>query len=47
MAKLAKFADMGTVEPHARIRALASYGNMVEVDPNIPIRRFIIFLIRK
>lgn len=40
MAKIAKFADMGTVEPQARIRALASYGNIVEVDPNIPIRRF-------
>lgn len=39
MSKIANTAAMGITEPHARIRHLANYGNAVDVDPNIPIRR--------
>uniref|UniRef100_A0A0K8TKB2 Putative smad6 n=1 Tax=Tabanus bromius TaxID=304241 RepID=A0A0K8TKB2_TABBR len=40
MSKLANHTAMGIVEPQARIRHLGSFGNTVDVDPNIPIRRY-------
>lgn len=40
MSKVPISSGMGLVEPQARIRHLASYGNLVEVDPNIPAKRY-------
>lgn len=30
---------MGIVDPQERIKHLANYGNMVDIDVNVPIRR--------
>ncbi|KOB66053.1 Amsh [Operophtera brumata] len=32
--------DLASLEPSARVKQLASYGTMVEVDPNVPPRRY-------
>lgn len=32
-------AEMGIVEPQERIKYLASCGNVVDMNPNVPIRR--------
>lgn len=43
MSKLNNFAgmgsEMGLIEPLERIKHLTNYGNIVDVDPNVPIRR--------
>lgn len=41
MAKSVKFSEMGIVEPEARLKHLASFGNYIEVDANIPAVRFV------
>lgn len=33
------FADLGLIKPEERLKRLAEFGNMVEVDANIPIKR--------
>ncbi|XP_049869647.1 STAM-binding protein-like A [Pectinophora gossypiella] len=33
-------ADLAALEPAARVKQLANYGAMVEVDPNVPPRRY-------
>ncbi|XP_041970791.1 STAM-binding protein-like A [Aricia agestis] len=35
-----KTVDLGSWEPAARVKQLANYGAMVEVDPNVPPRRY-------
>lgn len=32
--------DHASLEPSARVKQLASFGTMVEVDPNVPPRRY-------
>lgn len=32
-------SEMGIIEPLERIKHLANYGNLVDVDINVPIRR--------
>lgn len=32
--------DLVSLEPAARVKQLANYGTMVEVDPNVPPRRY-------
>uniref|UniRef100_A0A336MJ09 CSON001880 protein n=1 Tax=Culicoides sonorensis TaxID=179676 RepID=A0A336MJ09_CULSO len=34
------FADLGLIKPEERLKRLAEFGNMVEVDANIPIKRY-------
>ena len=34
--KSPKFQDSGLIQPDARFKHLASFGNSVSVDPNIP-----------
>lgn len=36
MAKSPKFTESGIMDPEARFKHLASFGNSVAVDPNIP-----------
>lgn len=36
-----KSVDLASLEPAARVKQLANYGTMVEVDPNVPPRRYI------
>jgi hypothetical protein len=33
--------SMAILEPHERIKKLASFGNIVEIDTNIPIIRYV------
>lgn len=33
------FADLGLVKPEERLKKLTEFGNMVEIDLNIPIKR--------
>ncbi|XP_039434123.1 STAM-binding protein-like [Culex pipiens pallens] len=40
LSSAAESAQMGTVEPQERIRQLAALSNSVEVDGNIPIKRY-------
>ncbi|XP_037030311.1 STAM-binding protein [Bradysia coprophila] len=40
MSKIANFTGMGIVDPQERIKHLANYGNMFDVDGNVPIRRY-------
>ncbi|XP_055851913.1 STAM-binding protein [Episyrphus balteatus] len=40
MSKVANYMGMSIVEPQARIKHLANYGNMIEVDPNMPVQRY-------
>lgn len=40
MAKSPKFTESGIMEPEARFKHLASFGNSVAVDPNIPAVRY-------
>ncbi|KAJ6649929.1 STAM-binding protein-like A [Pseudolycoriella hygida] len=40
MYKIANFTGMGIVDPQERIKHLANYGNMFDVDANVPIRRY-------
>lgn len=37
--KAINFADLGLIKPEERLKKLADFGNMVEVDTNIPIHR--------
>lgn len=37
--KCLNFADLGLVKPEERLKKLNEFGNMVEVDANIPIKR--------
>ncbi|GAB0097660.1 STAM-binding protein [Sergentomyia squamirostris] len=39
MSKRINYAEFGIVEPHARLKLLANYGN-VSIDLNIPVRRY-------
>lgn len=39
MSTVVNYMGMSIVEPDARIRELANYGNMIEVDPNMPVQR--------
>lgn len=41
MSKSINFSAMGICEPNERIKYLASYGNTLEIDPNIPANRFL------
>lgn len=41
MSKSINFSAMGISEPNERIKYLASYGNTLEIDPNIPANRFL------
>lgn len=34
------FAELGLTKPEERLKKLTEFGNMVEVDPNIPIKRW-------
>lgn len=33
------FAELGLTKPEERLKKLTEFGNMVDVDPNIPIKR--------
>lgn len=37
--KKGKTVDLASLEPAARVKQLANYGAMVDVDPNVPPRR--------
>lgn len=32
-------SDLAFADPTARVKQLANYGNTVDIDPNVPIRR--------
>ncbi|CAH0729293.1 unnamed protein product, partial [Brenthis ino] len=38
--KRTKMLDLASLEPATRVKQLASYGTVVEVDPNVPPRRY-------
>lgn len=38
--KRPKHVDLASMEPSARVKQLANYGTMVDVDPNVPPRRY-------
>ncbi|XP_036322721.1 STAM-binding protein-like [Rhagoletis pomonella] len=40
MAKAVNNMGMSIVEPHERIRFLSNYGNIIEVDANVPVTRY-------
>lgn len=35
--------DLASLEPNTRVKQLANYGAMVDVDPNVPPRRWVHF----
>lgn len=37
--KRSKPSDLASLEPTARVKQLANYGAVVDVDPNVPPRR--------
>ena len=37
--KSTKILDLASLEPTTRVKQLANYGAIVEVDPNVPPRR--------
>lgn len=37
--KRTKMLDLASLEPATRVKQLANYGTVVEVDPNVPPRR--------
>lgn len=40
MSKSINFSAMGIIEPSERIKNLASFGNTVEIDTNVPATRY-------
>lgn len=38
--KRARNLDLASLEPAARVKQLANFSAMVEVDPNVPPRRY-------
>lgn len=39
MSKTVNYTEMSIVEPKERIKQLTNYGNLIDIDPNVPIRR--------
>lgn len=43
--KYTSFKNMGIIDPDERIKALADYGTAVDIDHNIPPRRYIFYIL--
>jgi len=39
MSKPVSFSKLEIIEPSERLKHLANYGNTVDVDPNVPVKR--------